>query len=144
SYTGQVLIQSMMEILGIWFFAIIVPWSIASWLRVIHYARFYQLEGYDSKRFIRWLWTNPTERRSLLIDGVITLVYPFVVIVFITYTMQGEIIHALVNLLIVVGVFVLQPRSREIKQKFTPTQRAIRLNITVIILAGLPILIAPI
>src|SRR5258708_39971401 len=40
-----------------------IPWLIAGWIRIPRYARYFQQEGYEFKRYSLWLLRNQTEKR---------------------------------------------------------------------------------
>ncbi len=122
----------------------ILPWIVAGWLRLRRYARFFQLEGYDSKRYVNWLLNNRAERRYLLIGAVLILIYVAFagfVAVLSSVSIDAFGLVLVANWIIALAVFSQAPRTREVKQKYTSTQRAIRLNITAVIVVVLPALV---
>ena len=122
----------------------ILPWIVAGWLRLRRYARFFQLEGYDSKRYVNWLLNNRAERRYLLIGAVLILIYVAFagfVAVLSSVSIDAFGLVLVANWIIVLAVFSQAPRTREVKQKYTSTQRALRLNITAFIVEALPALV---
>lgn len=112
---------------------LIFLWLAAVILRIWRLARFFQLEDYDSRRFLRWL-TGKLQRyvmwRALIYVGVALLAA--VVLSFV-----GRDTPALYVVIwgTAAVLSALPEPTKEIKQKFKPTQRAIRLLITAFALA---------
>lgn len=112
---------------------LIFLWLIGVLLRIWRLARFFQIEGYDSRRYLRWLVGKPYRYvmwRALIFVGVASLSS-------LALNLAGQDTEA-VYLLIwgVAGVLAVWPESpKEVKQKFTLTQRAARLLITAFALA---------
>lgn len=112
---------------------LIFLWLAGVILRIWRLARFFQLEGYDSRRYLRWLFGKMTRYvmwRALIFVGVALLVALLLGIF-------GQDTPALY--LVVWGtaavLSALPEPTKEVKQKFSLTQRAIRLLITAFALA---------
>jgi len=105
-----------------------VLWLVGILLRIWRLARFFQLEGYQNRRYLIWLVGKPTRYimwRALVFVGVASRI---------TFALDraGDS-HELFYLLIwsIAGVIGIWPEPvKEVKQKFKLTQRAARLLIT--------------
>ncbi|MBN2302924.1 MAG: UDP-N-acetylmuramoyl-tripeptide--D-alanyl-D-alanine ligase [Anaerolineae bacterium] len=118
---------------------LIFLWLLGILLRVWRLARFFQLEGYDNARFLRWL-VGKTSRyirwRALIFVGVAWLIS-------LVLNMVGQDTEA-VYLLVwgIAGLWSMWSEPpKEVKQSFKVTQRAARLLVTawalvVIVLIG--------
>ena len=107
---------------------LILIWLFGALFRVWRLARYFQIEGYDNRRYLRWL-AGRIERvvmvRALIFAGVALLAT-------IALALTGQS-SELIYLLIwgVSGVMAIWPEPvKEIKQRFRLTQRAARLLIT--------------
>jgi len=107
---------------------LILIWLFGALFRVWRLARYFQIEGYDNRRYLRWL-AGRIERvvmvRALIFAGV-----ALVATIALALTGQNS---ELIYLLIwgVSGVMAIWPEPvKEIKQRFRLTQRAARLLIT--------------
>lgn len=114
---------------------LILLWLAGIVVRIFRQARFFQMEGYDSGRYLRWL-AGKLERivmwRALVFIGVAALVS-------IVLNFAGQDTHE-VYLIIwgVAAVAAVWPEPvKEVKQKFRLTQRAARLLVTAFALAVL-------
>ncbi len=117
-------------------------WIGGSW-RVYRLARFFQLEGYSSTRFLRWVRTNPAEQRYTLINILIGALYGVLILILSQLGLDGRPLSSIVLILsglALIGVVYRTPQ-REVKQVFTPTQRAMRLLITAVVVQGAFLLI---
>jgi len=108
--------------------SLILIWLAGILLRIWRLARFFQLEGYDSRRFLRWVVARPQRYimwRALVFAGVAALIS-----LALNWVGQDtEMIYLLVwGTAAVLGVWP-EP-FKEVKQKFKVTQRAARLLIT--------------
>jgi UDP-N-acetylmuramoyl-tripeptide--D-alanyl-D-alanine ligase len=112
---------------------LIVLWLAGIILRVWRLARFFQLEGYESKRYLRWLIGKPQRYimwRALVFAGVAGLIS----LALNWFGQDTEAVYLLVwGVAAVLGVWP-EP-TKEIKQKFKVTQRAARLLIMAFALA---------
>jgi UDP-N-acetylmuramoyl-tripeptide--D-alanyl-D-alanine ligase len=112
---------------------LIVLWLAGIILRVWRLARFFQIEGYETKRYLRWLIGKPQRYvmwRALVFAGVAGLIS----LALNWFGQDTEVVY-----LIVWGVATVlggwpEP-TKEIKQKFKVTQRAARLLIMAFALA---------
>lgn len=107
---------------------LILIWLFGALFRVWRLARYFQIEGYDNRRYLRWL-AGRIERfvmvRALIFAGV-----ALVATIALALTGQNS---ELIYLLIwgISGVMAVWPEPvKEIKQRFKLTQRAARLLIT--------------
>jgi UDP-N-acetylmuramoyl-tripeptide--D-alanyl-D-alanine ligase len=108
--------------------ALILIWLAGTILRIWQLARFFQIEGYDSGRYLRWL-VGKVQRyviwRALVFVGVAILTS-------LVLNLAGQDTEAVY--LVVWGVAavlsVWPERAAEVKQRFKLTQRATRLLIT--------------
>jgi UDP-N-acetylmuramoyl-tripeptide--D-alanyl-D-alanine ligase len=112
---------------------LIFVWLAGAIIRIWRLARFFQIEGYDSGRYLRW-WIAKSQRylvwRALVFVGVAGLTS-------LALNFAGQDTK-LVYLLIwgIAGVLAVWPeRPKEVKQKFKVTQRAARLLVTAFALA---------
>ena len=123
-----------------------IGWWLAGGWRVYQLARFFQLEGYKSERFLRWAVTNKGERwylaKNLLIFVLLSVLFGVLKLDISRQTEsdQGNLSQIASFLLIAsflsIVLIVLRQPQREIKQQFTRTPRAIRILITAIVLTG--------
>jgi UDP-N-acetylmuramoyl-tripeptide--D-alanyl-D-alanine ligase len=121
---------------------LIFLWLLGILLRIWRQARFFQIEGYDSARYLRWLVGKPQRYimwRALIFVGVASLTS-------LVLNLAGQDTTA-VYLVIwgIAGIWAIWPEPpKEVKQKFKFTQRAARLLITafaltVIVLIGVEV-----
>src|SRR5258708_18591962 len=112
---------------------------------LLRMSRYFQLEGYDSKRFLMVITRQQRDRRFALLS--MTLIIPVFFAITWTWSVSDastemlqtfEIQGALVFLVFVAIDFLARPRDKQVKQKFASTQRALRLLITAM---GIPILL---
>jgi UDP-N-acetylmuramoyl-tripeptide--D-alanyl-D-alanine ligase len=112
---------------------LIVLWLAGIILRVWRLARFFQIEGYESKRYLRWLIGKPQRYvmwRALVFAGVAGLIS----LALNWFGQDTEAVYLLVwGVAAVLGVWP-EP-TKEIKQKFKVTPRAARLLILAFALA---------
>lgn len=112
---------------------LIFLWLAGTIIRIWRLARFFQLEGYDSRRYLRWL-AGKAQRLIVLRAAIFVGV---ALVTSIALNLAGED-TATVYLLIwgAAGVLAVWPdRPKEVKQKFKLTQRAARLLVTAFALA---------
>src|SRR6476659_7050124 len=106
-----------------------ILWVAAAWFEVHHLVRYFQLEGYDSKRFLRWVVRRPRERGYALRTAaimvglglfcwIVSQRLPIVEGVAVLAVISGGV--AFINL-------VYHPTEPEVKQPFARTPRAVRL-----------------
>lgn len=141
-----------------------VPWLVVGGLRILRYARYFQQEGYEFERYRLWLSRNQAEKRYFVRCSVLLVVQWIILFAFLTgavnwllaavlstnYLLQGamwsNIILLASNLVLAAVTLYLAPRDHMIKQKFAPTQRAVRLLITAFIVVAvwemIPLLVA--
>jgi len=121
------------ELLGtLLFIAVPLTWALIVWRRLYYLVRYFQLEGYDSGRYFRWL----SHQRYELIYLTITLVC-IIILIFLLPTPnggRGDYREPLATTLGSLLLLILLPRQRHIKQKFTPTSRALRLLAAAVII----------
>ena len=104
-------------------FVLIAVWLIGAWLRIFRQSRFYQIEEYMSRRFLRWLlsdWRRAVPGRSLA-AWLMGLVFGFIL---------GEAPDGSLPILIAVIaaiVAVVPPRDAEIKKPLIVTKRVQRI-----------------
>jgi UDP-N-acetylmuramoyl-tripeptide--D-alanyl-D-alanine ligase len=97
-------------------------WAAATCLRAYRMARFYQIEEYMGRRFLRWLWTNRARwypQRFFLVIFVGCIVQFF--------TSEGGVLLPGLLGLVIAGVTAIPPDEGEVKKKFNATARARRL-----------------
>jgi UDP-N-acetylmuramoyl-tripeptide--D-alanyl-D-alanine ligase len=116
----------------------LAPWIVLGCLRVWHFARYFQLEGYESKRYFRTLLRNSSERRFLLL-GIVSAIPGF----FLSILQAGPawLLIALVSAASAIFFYLKSPRDKAVKQPFTATQRAVRLLTTALIIEALPLVL---
>ncbi len=127
-----------------------ILWIALVALRIYRLARYFQLEGYESKRYLRWWLRNPRERRYFLLTvmALALLAEParsgfwlFSRLAWAPGAGPVAVLQVEFAIAVAVMLFALLPRDRQIKQKFARTQRAMRLLATALIVgAALPIL----
>src|SRR5688572_6055488 len=106
-------------------------WTISGILNLYRLARYFQLEGYDSKRFWGVVSHQKRERNYIGLSIIATMAL-FVAAWFplsvsdpdIELLQSLDLGASIFTLLVTSYDFIFRPRDREIKQKFTPTQRA--------------------
>ena len=107
---------------------LILLWLAGIILRIWHLARFFQLEGYESARFLRWLVNKPQRTimwRALVFAGVASVVS----LALNWFGQDTEPLYlAIWGVAGLLGVWPEPPK--EVKQTFKLTQRATRLLIT--------------
>src|SRR5258708_11157209 len=128
-------------------------WNLSGALHLYRLASYFQLEGYDNKRFLRWIW-QARERRYLLIVliSTVVLVLTNAYRYFIIYDpavpnpgpetansiqaarAQELFSAALMTIGIALFDLLVRPRDSQIKQRFVTTQRAIRLIVTAFVI----------
>ena len=112
---------------------LIVLWLAGIILRVWRLARFFQIEGYESKRYLRWLIGRPQRYvmwRALVFAGVAGLIS----LALNWFGQDTEAVYLIVwGVAAVLGIWP-EP-TKEIKQKFKVTPRAARLLILAFALA---------
>jgi UDP-N-acetylmuramoyl-tripeptide--D-alanyl-D-alanine ligase len=114
----------------------VILWTVYFWLRTYHLIRYFQLEGYDSKRYINWFFKAAPERRTMVFSAVLLIAGLVALIVVAGKITDAAFVDTLVPVIgviscIVAIVFIaIRPVDREIKQPFTRTQRAMRLLAT--------------
>ncbi|MBN1679710.1 MAG: UDP-N-acetylmuramoyl-tripeptide--D-alanyl-D-alanine ligase [Anaerolineae bacterium] len=112
---------------------LIFIWLAGIWLRIWRLARFFQIEGYDNARYLRWLIDKPQRYlmwRALVFTGAAALLT-------IALGLSGQDTES-VYLLIwgAAAVLAVWPEPfKEVKQKFKLTQRATRLLVTALAVA---------
>src|SRR5215510_13876767 len=123
-------------------------WLAIGWMRLPRYARYFQLEGYELKRYWLWYWRNNGEKRYLYGQigclGLLLLAFvcflssvfgpPIALFVF-SLTLLASPTNLLIDITVLsailsTAVLILSPRDRDVKQRFAFTSRAVRLFIT--------------
>lgn len=112
---------------------LILLWLAGILWRIWRLARFFQLEGYQSPRYLRWLFAKPHRYimwRALIFVGVAAVTT-------LALNLAGQNTEAIYMLIWgAAGVLSILPEPvKEVKQKFTLTQRAARLLVTAFALA---------
>ncbi len=142
-----------MEILGnpitlvlILTFPVSMIWMAAILLRVYRLTRFFQLEGYERKRYFLWWGRQKREIRYFLgtIAALLAMLIPFPTD-FVLYTplVSGPgrapigVVHSILVLIIGVLLLLTLPRDKQVKQKFARTPRAMRLLVMALIVSVL-------
>jgi UDP-N-acetylmuramoyl-tripeptide--D-alanyl-D-alanine ligase len=123
----------------------VILWTVYFCLRTYHLIRYFQLEGYDSKRYINWFFKAAPERATLSYSvGLLMLGIAAVGIISSKLAPLDQSfvdtfvpIIGVVSCIVAIIFIVLRPVDRDIKQPFTPTQRAVRLLITSFIVVAL-------
>lgn len=106
---------------------LIVLWLVGIMLRIWRLARFFQIEGYDSRRYLRWLAGRID--RIVVVRALVSVGVAGVAALALELTGQ-ESAPLYLAIWGVAGVMAVWPEPvKEIKQKFKLTQRAIRLLI---------------
>lgn len=103
--------------------AVLLIWVIGSFVRVYKHARFYQIEEYKSKRYLRW-WL--TERERWLPRRTLAVTFVGMVLAFLLSESPNSPLPAIIAGIASI-IAVIPPDEGEIKRKFIRTQRATRL-----------------
>src|SRR5688572_30642445 len=95
----------------------ILPWIVIAWMRIYYLARFFQLEGYDFKRYLRWVINNSGEIKQFVIVLIIFVLYMLISIGANLTTYTGEIIFlaAITNVFAYGFLIRFAPKNRDIK-----------------------------
>lgn len=105
--------------------------------RVYRLARYFQLEGYESKRYFGWMRRQKREQRYVL--GNIAALLLMFIILLVLNSLIGALppgsppdtsrfeFYLVVGALLIVLLILFQPRDKQVKQPFKPTPRASRL-----------------
>jgi UDP-N-acetylmuramoyl-tripeptide--D-alanyl-D-alanine ligase len=113
--------------------SLILLWLAGIILRIWRLARFFQIEGYESARFLRWLFVKPQRYimwRALIFVGVASLIS----LALNWFGQDTELLYLTIwGAAGLLGVWPEPPK--EVKQAFKLTQRAARLLITAFALA---------
>jgi UDP-N-acetylmuramoyl-tripeptide--D-alanyl-D-alanine ligase len=118
------------------FFLLLIAlvWGVGAAWRVYKQARFYQIEEYMSRRYLRWV---VAERERALPNRPIVLWMIGAILSVFLGEAQGSIVPHIICL-IAAGIAIMPPDEGEIKKRFVRTPRATRLlaaSISVAILA---------
>lgn len=124
-------------------------WLAAIARRIVRLARYFQLEGYESKRYARWMLRARREQRYALGTlAVLLLLAAPVPTDFGVYEALAAgpgrgpvgVVQGIVGVALAALLLAGLPRDRQIKQPFVRTPRAMRLLVTALILgAALPV-----
>ncbi len=121
-----------------------LPWAILAWTRTRRYARYFQLEGYDAQRYLRWLLRSKAENNQLLAGFIIAPVGYVVVSTLLGARSANAVAIVAANIIVAIVAAIYAPRDRDIKQPFAPTQRAVRLVVTTFIIEAMPLAVGAI
>ncbi|RPI98349.1 MAG: hypothetical protein EHM39_08115, partial [Chloroflexi bacterium] len=117
---------------------LILLWLTGIILRIWRQARFFQIEGYDIRRYLRWLAEKPHRYivwRALVFAGVAGLIS----LLLNWFGQDTEAVYLLIwGAAAVLGVWPESPK--EIKQKFKVTPRAARLLVLAFALAVIAVI----
>ncbi len=112
---------------------LILIWLAGTLVRIWRLARYFQIEGYDSLRYLRWLLAKPQRYlmwRALVFIGVAALIS-----LALGWVGQDTEAVYLVIWSVAAALGVWPEPPKEVKQKFKLTQRAARLLVTAFALA---------
>lgn len=98
-------------------------WLAGTNLRIYRQARFYQIEEYNSKRYLRWLIA---QRERYLPTRPLTAFMAGTLISFILTEAPGEFLPGVVGILIA-GAAVIPPHEKEVKRRLRLTPRVKRM-----------------
>ncbi len=107
---------------------LIILWLGGVILRTWRLARFFQIEGYDSARYLRWLLARP--QRYVMWRAMVYVSVALLTAVVLSFSGQNTPAVYLVIWGIAAVLSAIPEPAKEIKQKLKLTQRAIRLLIT--------------
>lgn len=116
---------------------------IATIRRIYHLARYFQLEGYESKRYLRWFARTRRETRYALgtLAGLLLLIIPALnnFAVFGIFARNDDIntislLQAGLACVVAVALLLAAPRDKQVKQPFNATPRANRLLVVAFVL----------
>lgn len=104
-------------------FLIALVWLVGTCVRIYRQARFYQIEEYKSRRYLRW-WLAEPER--WLLRRAIGVAFVGAVLAFFLSESPGSPLPGIIGLIAAI-IAVIPPDEREVKKGFNRTQRATRL-----------------
>ncbi len=114
-------------------------WLLAAWRRLYYLTRYFQLEGYESRRFLRW-WSHQSLERNYAIGNVASIGATIVAVLALSTSKVSDndwmaIVYGGFAVLYLSAAIhlLLAPKQREIKQQFTLTSRAARLLTTAVV-----------
>jgi UDP-N-acetylmuramoyl-tripeptide--D-alanyl-D-alanine ligase len=112
---------------------LILVWLAGTLVRIWRLARFFQLEGYDSRRYVRWLLSRPD--RTILWRALVFL--SVAALTTVVLNLAGQSTEAVYMLIWgVASLMAIWPEpTKEVKQKFKVTHRAARLLVMTFALA---------
>jgi UDP-N-acetylmuramoyl-tripeptide--D-alanyl-D-alanine ligase len=139
-------------VLGLLILATAIAWIVAGCRRIYQLARYFQLEGYDTRRYLRWLTNNnraQTGYTAFILAGHVLWFFSPVCFALLfldngideldkSQSLQLAGFLTAINLGLAVFAIAIRPSEREIKQPFTPTQRAMRLIFTAFMVDASP------
>src|SRR5579859_6944669 len=106
-------------------FVCVTPWLFIGWFRIPRYARYFQQEGYEYKRYSLWLSRNKAEERYYYIFLAFLVLIGFVgcfgSVLLPSIVFENTIPASLVYLVVFLVAVYLAPRDRQIKQNFAAT-----------------------
>ena len=110
-----------------------VIWLGATWIRIHKQARFYQIEEYMSRRYLRWIIG---ERERLFPMRPLGAWFIGIALGFLMGEAPDSLVPIIIN--IIAGLIASVPQSEtEIKKTFNRTQRATRIIITAFVISAL-------
>jgi hypothetical protein len=131
----------------LFFIAWDIAWFVISCLRIPHYLRVFQHEGYDKKRYYDWYRENRLERHYRLLSvgfvllGLVTIMLSLALNVLFVENLGGIIANT-VLVALALFAFWCAPRSRAINSPLTLNAYAARLLLTAYALEAIPVFIS--
>ncbi len=122
----------------VFYLALSVIWLFGTWLRIYRQARFYQIEEYMSRRYLRWL---VSKRQQLAPTQPIVAWVAGLLIASVMSEAPGDIVPSVIFVLAGL-VAILPPREGEVKKPLVATQRVKRMLSGACFLSGLWLIIA--
>jgi UDP-N-acetylmuramoyl-tripeptide--D-alanyl-D-alanine ligase len=123
--------------------------AVATIRRVYRLARYFQLEGYESNRYLRWFGRTRPETRYALATfaGLLLLLIPipgdFALYAPLTNPADDAsvgLIQSILSIIVALALLLIAPRDKQVKQPFNPTPRARRLlAVAFVVSVSLPV-----
>ena len=102
---------------------VLAIWLIGAFIRMYQYARFYQIEEYMSRRYLRWLFAE----RARWLPARPVIAWLAGIILSVSFAEIGAVLLSGLVMLVAAVASIWTPRQVEIKKPFRATARAKRL-----------------
>lgn len=123
-----------------------LAWWIGGCWRVYQLTRFFQLEGYNTRRFLRWAVTNRAEQLFFVKNIGILALFGLLCVVLNSAAADTDTRRSFASVVLILAFLTLagivaRLPEREVKQAFARTARATRLVLTACLVQGILTLI---